>query len=206
MSRKTTLRFCTACGQPVQPGSERCIRCGMVFPVARKSPFRVLKFLIPAWLVLLVIAGALGAGVGWIEAVASSEDFEDTSAGLAIQTYGEPQSFWLTDGPGTPGADDNLRVEQWLYPDAGMVLIFYDGQLVVEDQVTFSQEVAGTQISPTSLTRWMRRDDVESMLGEQGQPLGNVNSPYPDTEAYAYPRNRLLIGYLDGMFMSGQTY
>jgi len=190
----------------VQPGSERCGRCSLVFPVARKSPYRVLKFLVPAWLVLLVIVVVLGAGVGWLQAVSSSVDIEGTSAGLAIQTYGEPQAFWLTDGPGTPGDDDNLRVEQWLYPDAGMMLLFYDGQLAVEDQVTFSQDVPVTQISPTSLSRWMRRGDVESMLGEQGQPLGNANSPYPGTEAYAYPRSHLLIGYLDGMFLSAQTY
>lgn len=199
-------RFCAACGSPLVAGTRFCTQCGAAISAPRKSPYRILKVLVPVWLVLLVVAAGVGWGSGWLNALERSEDLTGTSAGLAIERYGEPRAFWLTDGPGTPGEQDYVRLEQWLYPDAGVTLTFYDGQLIAEDEVTFTQEVAEASVSPTSLSRWMRRSDVEGMLGEKGTPLEDVDTPYPELEAFAYPRSHLLVGYLDGMFFSAQAY
>jgi len=203
-------RFCTACGRPLVEGAAFCMQCGM--PVVssakppRKSPYRIFKALVPVWLVLLVLAAGIGAGSGLLDAAIHSEDIAGTHAGDAIARYGEPPAYWLSDGPGTPGEKDYLRIEQWLYPDQGVILHFHDGRLLGEEEITFSEEVARTNVSPTSLSRWMRQSDVEGMLSEKGTLLAGVETPYDGLEAFAYPRNHLLIGYLDGMFFSAQTY
>jgi hypothetical protein len=163
----------------------------------------ILRILVPAWLVLLVVA----AGGGVLSGVlADREPRGPTHADVALERYGEPRAFWLVDDPGTPGEDDDLRVEQWLYPEAGVVLTFCDGRLVGEQEVTFTQELVQTPISPTTLSRRMRRDEVEKLLSEQGEPLAGVKSPYPELRAYQYPRSRLLVGYLDDRLFTAQVY
>lgn len=163
----------------------------------------ILKILLPAWLVLLVVA----AGGGVLSGVlAQRETREQTHADVALERYGEPGAFWLVDDPGTPGTSDDLRAEQWFYPEAGVVLTFYDGRLVGEQEVTFAQELARTPVSPTTLSRQMRRDEVEMLLSEQGEPLAGVKSPYPELRAYRYPSNHLLIGYMDDRFFTAQVY
>jgi hypothetical protein len=52
----------------------------------------------------------------------------------------------------------------------------------------------------------MRRDEVEKLLSEQGEPLAGVKSPYPELRAYQYPRSRLLVGYLDDRLFTAQVY
>lgn len=173
---------------------------GSVRATTRRVIFRIL---LPAWLVLLVVA----AGGGVLSGVlAQRETVEHTHADVALQRYGEPGAFWLVDDPGPPGEDADLRIEQWLYPEAGVVLTFCDGRLVGEQEVTFAQELARTPVSPTALSRQMGRDEVEKLLAERGEPLAGVKSPYPELRAYQYPRNHLLVGYLDDRFFTAQAY
>ena len=127
MGRPGSQRFCTACGHPLMEGAAFCMQCGAAVPAPRKSSYRVFKVLVPVWLVLLVVSAGIGWGSGMLDATVHSEDLEGTYAGLAIERYGQPQAFWLTDGPGTPGEKDYVRLEQWFYPDQGIILNFYDG-------------------------------------------------------------------------------
>ncbi|MDP2182127.1 MAG: zinc ribbon domain-containing protein [Actinomycetota bacterium] len=216
-------RFCTQCGSQLASDARFCASCGA--PVAAPSApattgpdgpapapaptrSRVRRFwrvALPVWLALTVLGFAGSFAYGWFTAEpAAPEPSPDQQEVLG--RLGEPEAFWLTDGPGTPGESDLVRIEEWFYPTEGAIVTFFDGAKTQEYGVTFSVEYAPPSVRPTELGRWMTQADVESLLGETGTPADAPSAGYPDYEAFTYPESRLAIGYSGGQLLSAQTY
>lgn len=165
--------------------------------------------LLVAWIAVLAVAFAASFAYGWVSTLTEpSSAYTPTSQQqAALAEYGEPPTFWLTDGPGTPGEQDFVRVEQWLFPEAGLVITYVDGLETERFDVTFSGPPSGaSSVGPTDLHRGMSRSDVEGLLGETGVMLDADGAGYPEFESYGYAGNQLLIGYSQGRLLTAMTY
>ncbi|MBN2848956.1 MAG: zinc ribbon domain-containing protein [Coriobacteriia bacterium] len=200
---------CPACGQPTL-GPAFCDRCGaplsLAPPVTPAQPRRPRRFLwLAVWALVLVLAGIGGFAFGFLTGPGAGPSVPTADQQAVIDEYGAPSAFVLADGPTGPG-ERSVRLEQWLYPDTGVVVYFVDGRRVAEDTLTFTSEFIRATSAPWGFDRAMRSGDVEAMLGEPGVELPGVETAFEEYRAYTYDQNRLVVGYLDGWMYTVQTY
>lgn len=123
-----------------------------------------------------------------------------------LDSYGQPPTWWLADGPTDPGAEP-VRVERWLYPEQGIWVDFVDG--VASEPVEFTPEPAvmdsTSPVSPTALDRGMTPVDVADALQASPEPLEPVPTPFGALVAEAFADVGLVVVYLDGYFYTAQT-
>jgi hypothetical protein len=156
------------------------------------------------WAAVLVIAAVGGFAYGfitnWGEVAVPTAKQQNV-----IDAYGAPAAFVVADGPSGPGQDD-VRMEEWIYPETGVIVYFINGRQVAEEAMTFTEPIVGTSSAPWRFEKAMRVSDVEELLGESGIALSDVDTVFDGYEAYAYEGSRLLVGYLDGRLYTVQTY
>jgi len=199
---------CPVCGHPT-PGPVYCDHCGatLVRPEQAPAPGPRKKrgcLWLGVWAAVLLIAAVAGFAYGfitnWGEVAVPTAKQQNV-----IDAYGAPAAFVVADGPSGPGEDD-VRMEEWIYPETGVIVYFINGRQVAEEAMTFTEPIAGTSSAPWRFEKAMRVSDVEELLGESGIALSDVDTVFDGYEAYAYEGSRLLVGYLDGRLYTVQTY
>jgi hypothetical protein len=157
------------------------------------------------WIAVLALSGTAAFAYGFINGPGPGPVIPSADQQAVLDEFGSPPAFVVADGPLGPG-EQSSRMEQWLYSDAGIRLFFVNGRKYPDDYFTPESEFAKHACSPTDFNRSMRVRDVEQLLGETGVPVPGVETAFKSHDAFAYRKNRVLVGYLDGWFYSVQTY
>lgn len=157
---------------------------------------------------VLGVVGVAGWAVvsGFLAGLSAGPPLPSADQTRIIATYGAPARWVVADGPSDPGAPP-LRLERWIYPDAGVMVDFIDGFAgeVVEITPSDPVPVSWTPISPVELDRSMDQDDVEAVLDGPGELLDPVESELGELTTWAHWDVGLVVQYLDGRFYSAQT-
>ena len=157
---------------------------------------------------VLIVVGVVGWAVvsGVRAGLSAGPPLPTADQTEIIAAYGAPSRWVLADGPPDPGAPP-LRLERWIYPEAGVMVEFLDGFAgeVIEITPDDAIPASWTPISPVELDRSMDRADVEAILDGPGELLDPVESELGELTTWAHWDVGLVVQYLDGHFYSAQT-